>query len=124
MPREQAGTFHADPCAGFWITICTGAQEHRGGISGRPCHDIRHPMHAVNEINIEDARRPEHHLRARRHAPPRVRCKVARAVVRFDLGDHELEPLPCAARNARADVMDEPFAEQVARDGDGRPVEK
>ena len=38
-----------------------GAKEHRGGEPVRPADDVGAPVHAIAEIDVEEARRSEHH---------------------------------------------------------------
>jgi hypothetical protein len=44
-------------------------------------------VHPVGEVDVEAARLPEHHLRARRGAPKGVGPRVVRPVIRLDLGE-------------------------------------
>ena len=53
-----------------------GPQQHRRAAPSRPDDDVRAPVHAVAEVDVEPPGRAEHDLGARRRAAVRVRRRV------------------------------------------------
>ncbi len=81
---------------------------------GGPDDDVRAPVHAVAEVDVEPPGRAEHDLRARRRPAVRVRRRVharARSTPR---------PRSAGRRPALRPVGDQPAAEQRRRDRDVR----
>ena len=72
-----------------------GADQHGGRLALGPADHVGAPVHAVGEVHVEEARRPEHDRRPRRQPPVGVRRRVVGPVVRLDLDD---APGPLTAR--------------------------
>ena len=79
-------------------TISPARSRTADATSGRSADQVDAEVHAVGEVDVGVAGRPEHHGVARRRTAEGMRCRVVRAVVRLDLG----EPKPHAVSRRRS----------------------
>src|SRR5581483_5424583 len=104
-PAESAGAVSALVDA---VTRLQRAYQDRPGNAIAVGDDVEAVVHAVDQVDVGAAGRPEHDRRAG-SAPARgVRGEIVRADVRFDLHDAAVEA-------AAGSVVDEPAAEQIGR---------
>ena len=103
---QPAGAVHASGAA---------QQDSRARRAG---YDVEHPVQAVDEIDIERARRTKHHFGPCGTSAGRMAGEVVRPEIGFRLGYDEV-PVACAPMRAQ-----ERLAEEVARDLVRRPVKE
>lgn len=116
-PGDPRRTIDGDLSFGDWVVKGTRAQKYCRGIVRGAGHDVRKPVHAVYEIDIEPSRFAEHYFRTLGPAAMCMRCLVARSVVGLHFGDHECDPFITIAPY---DV----FPDEVFRNDDRRTVKE
>ena len=102
----------------LWTTIASGRPPEQHGIRlprgfG---NDVEAPVHAVDEIDVRDAGRPEHDVGSRRPAAGRMACQIFRSDVRFSFDD-------TPGQKPVARLSDQVFADQTAGDVERRAIE-
>ena len=65
----------------------TRTHQNSGADSFGTATDVPGPVHAVGEVEVQVASRAEHHSIPSGSAAIGVRCRISRAVVRFELGE-------------------------------------
>jgi hypothetical protein len=90
--QSLVAQFAPPPHGGNALGWLECADQHRARRAGRFANEVDAPVKAIRTVDVNEARRTEHHLVARRRPSKRM-CGRIGVVIRFELNDYSTDPV-------------------------------